>query len=283
MSARQKLSKLSKTSAFLILFSFILTNTFAAQTYLSSQVSAAKQFASQYPALAKYATDLTKLARDGKVSLNADLEREADLLVKFLSSDQSRQTVILDETGEAQEAVVKILASRIAKKEVPASLSGKRVLMLEIGKFFEDVKDNAEASKRVEAVLNDLAKAKGEIILFVNELTNFAGRSEISGKLAESIAQGKARIIGGSSKAAYSEKIEPLEDVAALFVPLYVGDRGVMEETAGKTAGTRNFKGDNVSPDLREMIANDTTGGTKRVDVIVQAKKEGSSRRCAPS
>src|SRR5215213_1054113 len=95
MSLRQQLSRISKTIALLILFSFILTNTFAAQTYLNKQVNVAKKFASEYPALAKYATDLTALARDGKILVNPNFEREADLLVKSLANRDLRQTVIL--------------------------------------------------------------------------------------------------------------------------------------------------------------------------------------------
>src|SRR5687768_10780628 len=111
MSLRQQLSRISKTIALLILFSFILTNTFAAQTYLNKKVNGAKEFSSAYPALAKYATDLTAMARDGKISANPNFEREADLLVKSLANGDLRQSVILDETGENQEAVVKVVAS----------------------------------------------------------------------------------------------------------------------------------------------------------------------------
>lgn len=188
------------------MFSFILSNTFAAQTYVSSKVNKINKFAAEYPALAKYSTDLTALASDGRLSLNPNFERETDLLVKSLSNNDLRQTVILDETGDNQEAIVTLLASRIAKGNVPANLNGKRVLKLELDTFFADLKDNAEAAKRVEAVVNDLAKSKGEIILFVNELTNFVGTSQISDKFTESLLQNKVQIIGGSSKAAYAEK-----------------------------------------------------------------------------
>src|SRR5215204_2196191 len=100
MSPSQKLSRISKTIALLILFSFILTNTFAAQTYLNKKVNDAKKFSGDYPALSKYTTDLTALARDGRISVNPNFEREADLLVKSLTNGDSRQSVILDESGE---------------------------------------------------------------------------------------------------------------------------------------------------------------------------------------
>src|SRR5215203_297995 len=184
MSPSQQLSRISKTIALLILFSFILTNTFAAQTHLNKKVNDAKKLSGDYPALSKYTTDLTALARDGKISVNPNFEREADLLVKSLSNNDLRQSIILDKTSENQELVVKALATRIAKGNVPAALKGKRIFVLELDTFFENVKDRTEAANRIEAVVNDLGNAKGDIILFVNELTNFVGSSQISGKLA---------------------------------------------------------------------------------------------------
>ncbi len=275
MLLKEQFSKISKTAALLILFSFILTNTFAAQTYVNSKVNAAKKFSNEYPSLAKYATDLTALARDGKVSLNANLEREADLLVKSLTDNDSRQTVILDESGENQEPVVKLLASRIVKGNVPAALNGKRVFKLELDAFFADVKDQTEAAKRVDAVVNDLTNAKGNIILFVNELTNFVGKSQISDKFTESLLQGKVQIIGGSSPAAYGEKIESQAEIAVLFETISIGNvslKEAEEELQKQILSNDGFRGDNVASDLREMMQNDKTGGQKRLDVILQAK-----------
>ena len=91
------------------------------------------------------------------------------------------------------------LATRIASGDVPANLSGKRVFKLELGTLFGDVKDSAEASGRIEAIVNDLGRTRGEVILFVGELTNFVGNSQINDKLAESLLQGKVQIIGGSN------------------------------------------------------------------------------------
>jgi hypothetical protein len=99
-------STLTKTTALTILFSFIFTNDLTAQTFFDSNAGAVKNFTVEYPALAKYATDLAALARDGKISVNSNFEHEADQLVESLTGD-SRQPAMLGETGDDREAGVK--------------------------------------------------------------------------------------------------------------------------------------------------------------------------------
>ena len=100
---KQHFSKISKTVSFLILFSFVLTNTFVAQSYSDRNANLTQKSSNQYPTLTKYTTDLTALARDGKLSANTNFAREVDLLIKSLSNGGLRQSVILDTTGDNQE------------------------------------------------------------------------------------------------------------------------------------------------------------------------------------
>src|SRR5215203_1081347 len=272
MLAKTPFSKISKTISLFVLFSFMLTNAVVGQTLTGSKNNSTKQLSSrELPSLTKYTTDLTALARDGRISVNPNFEREADLLVKSLTDGDLRQLVILDETSENQEVVVKVLASRLVKGDVPA-LSGKRVLKLELDTFFADVKDNTEAARRVDELVGNLEQAKDEVILFVNELTNFVGTSQISGKLTEALLNSRVHIIGGSSKAAFAEKIGSNAEIAAIFETIEIGKANFgspEEELRKQILNNEGFRGDRVASDLREMMQNDSTGGKKRVDVIL--------------
>ncbi|MEP7039766.1 MAG: S8 family serine peptidase, partial [Acidobacteriota bacterium] len=268
-SNRQKHSFLTKTLGAVLLYSFIFTNIFAvgvfAKTTNESSVNA--------PALTKFTSDLTKLSRSGRVRANENFESETNRLIKMLASGNLQQPVILDEKGKNQEIVVEQLASRIANGDVPNNLRDVQILKLEIASLFSNAKTSAEASQIVQNVFNELANSNGKIILFVDELTNFVGNSQINNALANLLINNKVRIIGGSSKAAYSERIAPVVELSAFFAPLNIGE---MQSGNSKNASTKfddneGFRGDNVSSDLREMMANDTTG-SKRVDVIIQAK-----------
>ena len=186
--------------------------------------------------------------------------------MKTLNGGELRQTVILDEADENQELVIEQMAIRAAK-ELPA----KRILKLEVGSIYANAKSDAEVATITNSIFSELAN-KGDTILFVDELTNFIGRSNIGASLNELLLQGKIQIIGGSSKIAYQENIEPVAEIDALFNKITVGDKTNFSSDELKNAAEYDgYRGDNVSSDLREMLADDPTG-KKRVEVIIQAK-----------
>jgi ATP-dependent Clp protease ATP-binding subunit ClpA len=206
-----------------------------AQTNVQTSVSVS--------ALAKYTTDLTGLALNGRLRVNDSYQNETARLMKTLSGGELRQTVILDETSENQELVVEQMAIRAAK-EFPA----KRILKLEVGAIYSNAKSDAEVAAITNSIFSELAQ-KSDTILFVDELTNFIGRSNVGASLNNLLLQGKVRIIGGSSKVAYKENIEPVAEVDALFEKITVGDNAnSSDELNNKTAKYDGYKGDNVSP-----------------------------------
>ena len=174
----------------------------------------------------------------------------------------------LDETSENQELVVEQLAIRAAK-ELPA----KRILKLEVGSIYSNAKSDADVANITNSIFSELAQ-KTDTILFVDELTNFIGRSNVGASLNNLLLQGKIRIIGGSSKVDYKENIEPVAEIDALFEKITVGDKANFSADEAKNTNAKydGYRGDNVSPDLREMMASDPSG-KKRVDVIIQAKE----------
>ena len=228
--------------------------------------------------LGKYTTDLTELAKAGKLNKTGGFEREVNQLVNSLTDASMRQPVILDEIGESQTLIVESLAQRVAADEVPAKLKGRRVLQLELNSLFSNTKSAEEKSQAVAEVIAELAVSKDEFILFVDELSNFVGSKKINNALTDALLQGKVKIIGGSSIAAYQDRIENEAELDAIFQTITVGGLNSAEEEADVTTSSENplgYRGDTVSPDLREMMANDPTG-KKRVDLIIQSKDADS-------
>ena len=256
-------------------FTFVLIGSFMFSNVLMMRVFAreTKKDAAKISVLKKYTTDLTALARAGRLNPTSNLEREVNRLIKALASGDLRQPVILDEKGETQELIIEMLAARLVSENAPANLKTKRVLKLELDSLFSNGKDSADISQKISAIFTELAESKEDVILFVNELTNFVGTTQINNALTETLMQGKVKIIGGSLKAAYNEKINESAEVAALFNPLTIGenDGDDFDKNTRRKSQQNCFRGDNVSSDLREMMANDPTG-SKRVDIIIQAK-----------
>ncbi|HEX9962415.1 MAG TPA: hypothetical protein VGB00_15880, partial [Pyrinomonadaceae bacterium] len=266
--------KLMREVSRLLLLSLIFVNVIGVYSNPTAKDTVSE--VTNIPTLKKYTSDLTRLARENRINQNANFEREVSQLIQILTGSDARQPIVLDETGEYQELVVEQLAIRMAKGNVPASLSDQRVLKLEIGKLFSETETSAKAAVLIESIINELA-ANDNIILFVDEIEGFVGNAELSEKLTTALQQSKIRIIGGGSKAAYIEKIEKQAELNALFAPVFINQNNKMagtEKSSGEFQGDE-FRGDNVSPDLRAMMAEDASGN-KRVDVILQAKDADS-------
>ncbi len=223
------------------------------------------------PTLNAFASDLTQFAQDGRLRVNQNFNREADALIKVLSNGTQLQPVIIDDNGENQNAVAELLAYRIAKGDVPASLKGKSLLRLETISMFSEKRTQEENSQIAERIFNELSASNGETILFINELTTFVGNSRVNDALTKALQNGKVKIIGGSSTQTFSENIETQAEVAALFEKINIEP---LQTTAAETVEAkreeRPYRGDKVSADLREMMQ--TESGEKRLDVILQAK-----------
>jgi ATP-dependent Clp protease ATP-binding subunit ClpA len=271
MKLQNSNGRLTRAASTLILLSLVFVNVIG--VYADPRANAAVSEQLKTPALKKFTTDLTQLAAQKRLGQNSDFEFEVNRIIQILAGGDSRQPLIMDETGESLELVAEQVAVRLNKGGVPASLSGKRLLKLEIEGLFDDAKTEAEASVVIESLITELTAAKGRVILFIDELENFVDRRQINEKLTGALKQGLVRIIGGTSKPAYAEKIEPLAEAAALFTPIIVG-QNKQTETTEKTAVTfraDDFRGDNVAADLRSLMTEDSSG-QKRINAILQAK-----------
>ncbi|MGB7209446.1 MAG: hypothetical protein WBD27_12350, partial [Pyrinomonadaceae bacterium] len=261
-------SILSKAISLTLLYSFILTNIVAVGAFAANN----NQTSSNSSATSRFTTDLTQLGRDGRLRENLNLEADTLRLIKVLAGGGQRQPVIVDEKGEDQDFVVEQLAMRIANGNVDNKLAGVSILKLETDNVFSSASSVAEVSARIEAVMNEVIASGGKKILFVDELTNVLEAGDAGAKLIENIANGKIRIIGGSSKAAYAARIEN-SDYSAFFDAIVITGKAYAGATDQdmRTANQDGFRGDNVSSDIRDMMAQDPTG-SRRIDVILQAR-----------
>src|SRR5687768_4623795 len=246
----RKTSILRRATTLALLYSFLITNIVAVGALASNPLKPP----SAASALTSYTTDLTQLGRDGRLRENLNLEKEAVRLIKVLAGNGKRQPVLIDEKGENQDFVVEQLAIRIANGDVADKLAGTSVLKLETATLYSKANSPAEASVKIEAVLNEVLVSKTPTILFVNELSTVIATGTAGAKLLENIANGKLRVIGGSSKAAYDAKIAKNAEVAALFEGIIINDTAANSAETVKES-SNGFRGDNMSPDLREMLA----------------------------
>jgi len=219
--------------------------------------------------MAKYTTDLTQLGHDGRLRENLNFEAETTRLMKMLGKDSGRQPVLLNDDKANQETIVEQLALRIAKGNVPTDLLNKKVIKLETAFLFSTAKTPADATAALDAVLRGVIASRGQTIIYVDELSNLIASDEAKADLIKGVASGNLKIVGASGIDAYRQQIETKPEIATLFDGILVEDSA--SETVKKPVNyNEGYRGDNISSDLRAMIA--SYPGSKRVDVIIQAK-----------
>jgi subtilisin family serine protease len=274
MKSTRQYSETTKYISLFLSLSLVLVSLVGVNANNSKRNIAAEDVV-KYPTLVCFATDMTRLAREGQIQPSAGYEMEIDRVIKSLADGDNRQPVLIDDFNDNKTDMAELIALRMASGNIPENLRGKRLFKLNLPTLFDGVKDKADSAKRVEGVLTDVAKSDGEIILFIDELTNFIGKGYIvSDTLKNSLLQGQVKIVGGSTFIAYNQDINSDSEVAALFETIKVGEKNQQGKDRSKQiagSGDRTYKGDKVAPDLREMMQKNPTG-KKRVDVILQTK-----------
>jgi ATP-dependent Clp protease ATP-binding subunit ClpB len=191
-----------------------------------------------YQALSKFGRDLTEAAESGKLDPVIGRDEEIRRVIQVLSRRTKNNPVLIGEPGVGKTAIVEGLAQRIVAGDVPESLKGKRVWALDIGGLLAGSKYRGEFEERLKAVLEEIANAEGQIIVFIDELHTIVGAGAAEGAvdaanmLKPMLARGELRAVGATTLDEYRKHIEKDAALERRFQPVFVGEPSVADTIA---------------------------------------------------
>ena len=197
-----------------------------------------------YKSLEKYGRDLTELARHGKLDPVIGRDEEIRRTIEILSRRTKNNPVLIGEPGVGKTAIVEGLARRIVAGDVPESLKNKTLYSLDMGALVAGAKFRGEFEERLKAVLNEIAKSDGQILLFIDEVHTVVGAGAAEGAmdagniLKPMLARGELRCIGATTLNEYRKYIEKDTALERRFQPVMVGQPSV-EDTISILRGLK--------------------------------------------
>jgi len=199
---------------------------------------------SKYRSLKKYGRDLTEMAREGKLDPVIGRDKEIKRVMQILTRRTKNNPVIVGDAGVGKTAIAEGLAQKIAADDVPDSLKGRKVIALDMGALVAGSKFRGEFEERLKAVMDEVREAKGEVILFIDEIHTVVGAGAAEGSIDASnmlkpaLAHGELQCVGATTLDEYRKHIEKDKALERRFQPVYI-DEPSIEETIEILRGLR--------------------------------------------
>ncbi len=199
---------------------------------------------SKYRSLQKYGRDLTQMAKEGKLDPVIGRDMEIKRVMQILTRRTKNNPVIVGEAGVGKTAIAEGLAQKIAADDVPDSLKGRKVVALDMGALVAGSKFRGEFEERLKAVMDEVREAKGEVILFIDEIHTVVGAGAAEGSIDASnmlkpaLAHGELQCVGATTLDEYRKHIEKDKALERRFQPVFIEEPSV-EDTIEILKGLR--------------------------------------------
>ena len=203
------------------------------------------QAETRYRTLERYSRDLTQLAREGKLDPVIGRDTEILRVIQILSRRTKNNPVLIGEAGVGKTAIVEGLAQKISNNDVPEILMGKKVVSLDLGAMIAGSRFRGEFEARLKASIEEIQRAEGEVILFIDELHTVVGAGaaqgamDASNMLKPALARGELHAIGATTLDEYHKHIEKDSALERRFAPVFVEEPNV-DDTIAMLHGLRD-------------------------------------------